>query len=127
MNDVSACGRQDPLIGGSRVAPLFSCRHFEALKPATIALAAESGIEDVEAAVCSARVANRPRSSYDADLGGTVRASSSRLFQIRDSRLLCNHLATSRSSNGTKLLVIMEHLGVPTAAQPGRGPKCPGH
>ncbi|KRB31040.1 hypothetical protein ASD99_21820 [Mesorhizobium sp. Root695] len=122
MNDVSASEKQDPLIGGSRVAPL-SDRNFETLKP-LIVLAAETDIEDVDAAVCSARGANR-RSSSDADLDAAMKASSSSLFQMRVSRLLGNRLAISRSSNRTKLLVFMEHLGVPAAAQPGRVAKCP--
>ncbi|KQU85492.1 hypothetical protein ASD12_31565 [Mesorhizobium sp. Root102] len=122
MNDVSASEKQDPLIGGSRVAPL-SDRNFETLKP-LIVLAAETDVEDVEAAVCSARGANRPRSSSDADLDAAMKASSSSLFQMQVSRLLGNRLATSRSSNRTKLLVFMEHLGVPAAAQPGRVAKC---
>lgn len=59
MNDMSVRGKQDLLIGGRRVAPL-SGRYFETLNPATeevIALVAEAGTEDVDAAVRSAREA----------------------------------------------------------------------
>ena len=59
MNDMSVRGKQDLLIGGRRVAPL-SGRYFETLNPATeqvIALVAEAGVEDVDAAVRSARAA----------------------------------------------------------------------
>jgi aldehyde dehydrogenase (NAD+) len=59
MNDMSVRGKQDLLIGGRRVAPL-SGRYFETLNPATeqvIALVAEAGVEDVDAAVRAARAA----------------------------------------------------------------------
>ncbi|UDL89124.1 aldehyde dehydrogenase family protein [Mesorhizobium sp. PAMC28654] len=59
MNDMTVRGKQDLLIGGRRVAPL-SGRYFETLNPATeqvIALVAEAGAEDVDAAVRSAREA----------------------------------------------------------------------
>ena len=59
MNDMSVRGKQDLLIGGRRVAPL-SGRYFETLNPATeevIALVAEAGADDVDAAVRSAREA----------------------------------------------------------------------
>ncbi|MET2825447.1 aldehyde dehydrogenase family protein [Mesorhizobium shangrilense] len=57
MNDMTVRGKQDLLIGGRRVAPL-SGRYFETLNPATeevIALVAEAGADDVDAAVRSAR------------------------------------------------------------------------
>jgi aldehyde dehydrogenase (NAD+) len=59
MNDMTVRGKQDLLIGGRRVAPQ-SGRYFETLNPATeqvIALVAEAGAEDVDAAVRSAREA----------------------------------------------------------------------
>jgi len=59
MNDMSALAMQDLLIDGRRVKPL-SCRYFNTVNPATeqvIAQVAEAGVEDVDVAVRSARMA----------------------------------------------------------------------
>ncbi len=59
MNDMTALAMQDLLIDGRRVKPL-SGRYFNTVNPATeqvIAQVAEAGVEDVDAAVRSARKA----------------------------------------------------------------------
>ncbi|KQZ79066.1 betaine-aldehyde dehydrogenase [Mesorhizobium sp. Root157] len=59
MNDMTALEMQDLLIDGRRVAPLTG-RYFATVNPATeqvIAQVAEAGVEDIDAAVRSARKA----------------------------------------------------------------------
>jgi aldehyde dehydrogenase (NAD+) len=76
MNDMSVRGKQDLLIGGRRVAPL-SGRYFETLNPATeqvIALVAEAGVEDVDAAVRAARAA------FDGEWGNMKASDRGRLL-----------------------------------------------